>query len=129
MSLIPETHNLSWVRGTTAHFGFRFRDEDNAPIGDGLTARMQIRTVAGKYGTTEAATLLLELSTDDDTLAWETIEGETALICQLAPADHADLNPLNLKKVKYAYSLELVSGDYVLSPIVGSITVFGETTR
>ena len=129
----PATTHLIWTRGNTAEFGFRFKDSDDVVIGGSpIMARMQVRTIAGKFGTTTAATLLLDLSTEgvDPKLTWETLTDGVALVGALAPEDHDALNPDNAKKVKYAFSVELyLSDEYVRTPVEGTITVRGETTR
>lgn len=134
MSRVPASVNMTWTRGSTVEFGFRFKDSDGTVIGGSpIEARLQVRPWADRFGTTTATTLLLELTTEgaDPTLAWDTIAGEVSLTAQLAPEVHDMLNHTNLKKVKYAYSLELfTAGDaYVVSPVAGSINVLGETTR
>jgi hypothetical protein len=134
MSRTPASYSLPVVRGATWEDFFIYEDPDGAPVDlTGYSARMQVRTVAGQYGLTTAATLLLELSTTNGLLIWnDAVDGKLDIV--VAPADHAALNPLNLKKMAYVYSVELfvpedTDPEYVIPLVKGKIIVQGETTR
>lgn len=133
---LPATYPLRWVRGATADFGFRFTDTNGDIVGGpGFNVRMQVRTMAGQYGTSTTDTLVLELSTEgvDPLLSWEEIDGKYAVVASLRPDQHATLNPNNDRRAVYAYSVEIYSdvsgGEYVAQPLRGKLTVEGETTR
>lgn len=134
MSRLPASYSMTWVRGATVEESFTYKDDDGVAIDlTGYTARMQVRTLAGEYGTSTTDTLLLELSSEgaDPALALDPAEGGVLTIT-LAPAAHAALNPDNRKKVKYAYAIELASGDTparVIPMVQGKVTVRGEVTR
>lgn len=134
MSRTPANYSMTWVRGATVEDEFTYTDAAGAAIDlTGYEARMQVRTVAGQYGLTTATTLMLELTTANELLEWDTAEtGRLRIV--VPPEDHADLNPTNLKRVKYVYALEVyipagVEPEYVIPLVQGNITVLGEITR
>lgn len=135
MSQAPASLSLAWTRGATVEEEFIYRDDDGTPVDlTGFEARMQIRTLAGQYGTSTADTLVLELDTTGvDPLMYFDTAAEGRLRIKARPDQHAALNPGNAKKTKYVYSLELYradgSGEYVIPLFAGKITVRGETTR
>ncbi len=131
MSRTPGTFCLPIVRGATWEDDFVYTDSAGVGIDmTGYEARMQVRTVAGRFGTTTASTLMLELSTAglDPLLVWDTADIGRVRVYAL-PAAHADLNPDNAKKVKYAYWLEFYDGDHVLPVVTGTLTARGTGYR
>lgn len=131
MSRTPASFSLPVVRGTTWEDSFDYRDADGVAIDlTGYEARMQVRTLAGRFGTTTSTTLLLSLSTTgvDPLLVWDTADIGRVRVYAL-PAAHADLNPDNAKKVKYAYWLEFYDGDHVLPVVNGTLTARGTGYR
>ena len=125
---------MVWTRGSTVEEVFTYTDDDGLPIDlTGYEARMQVRTLATRYGTSTAG-LMLELSTTgtDPLLVWDTAAaGRLRIVAR--PDQHAALNASNAKKAKYAYAIEMYkpdgTGEYVLPLVEGSLTVRGETTR
>lgn len=131
MSRTPASFSMPVVRGTTWEDSFEYTDSAGVAIDlTGYEARMQVRTIAGRYGTTTATTLLLGLSTTglDPLLVWDTADIGRVRVYAL-PAAHADLNPANAKKVKYAYWLEFYDGDHVLPVVTGTLTAHGTGYR
>ena len=131
MSRTPGTFSLPIVRGATWEDAFEYRDADGVAIDlTGYEARMQVRTLAGRFGTTTSTTLLLSLSTTgvDPLLVWDTADVGRVRVYAL-PAAHAALNPSNAKKVKYAYWLEFYDGDHVLPVVTGTLTAQGTGYR
>lgn len=127
---------MTVVRGATWEDEFVYTDAVGVVINlTGYGARLQVRTLAGRYGTTTTTTLLLELSTEGATpaLVWDTaVAGRLVILCP--PTVHTLLNPLNLKKVIYSYGIELfipvgVAPEYVIPLVKGKLYVHGETTR
>nr|DAH87218.1 MAG TPA: hypothetical protein [Caudoviricetes sp.] len=94
---------------------------------------MQVRTLAGQFGLTQADTLVLELSTAAGSLV--IAEPENGVVAITVPAAATEvLNPANARKVKHCYSLELfkpagADPEYVIPLVAGKVTVQGETTR
>lgn len=134
MSRTPASFSLQVVRGATWEDDFEYRDDAGVPFDlTGYQARMQVRTLAGRYGLTDAETLVLALSTTGTGLSIPA--PETGRVVLLVPAaETVVLNPDNLKKTKLAYSLELYRPggtdlEYVIPLVEGSITVRGEVTR
>lgn len=136
MSREAASYSMTWTRGATAEEEFDYTDSSGVPVDlTGYSARMQIRTLAGQYGTSTTTTLLLELTTDNGMLFWDTADvGKLRL--KVGEDDTTVLNPSNAKKLKLAYSIELfkpetspATGNYVIPLIGGKITVLGETTR
>ena len=137
MSRTPGTFSLPIVRGATWEDDFVYKDADGNPIDlTGYEARMQIRTLAGQYGTSTTATLLLSLTTTgaDPLLTWDTA-ATGRVVAYVRPDQHAALNPTNAKKAKYAYWLEFYkpdpsgTGEYVLPIVKGKITANGTGYR
>lgn len=131
MSRTPASFSLPIVRGATWEDSFDYRDANGVPIDlTGYEARMQVRTLAGRYGTTTSTTLLMSLSTvgADPLLIWDTADIGRVRVYAL-PATHAALNPSNAKKVKYAYWLEFYDGDHVLPFVTGVLTALGTGYR
>lgn len=131
MSRTPAYFSLPVVRGTTWEDSFDYRDADGVAIDlTGYEARMQVRTLAGRFGTTTSTTLLLSLSTTgvDPLLVWDTADIGRVRVYAL-PAAHAAINPDNAKKVKYAYWLEFYDGDHVLPVVTGTLTAHGTGYR
>ena len=131
MSRTPASFSMPVVRGTTWEDSFEYTDSAGVAIDlTGYEARMQVRTVAGRFGTTTASTLMLELSTVglDPLLVWDTADIGRVRIYAL-PAAHAALNPDNAKRVKYAYWLEFYDGDHVLPVVAGVLTARGTGYR
>lgn len=140
MSRTPAAHSMTVVRGSTWEDTLDYTDEADAPVDlTGYQARMQVRTVEGRYGTTALDTLVMELQTGGvaPQLVIETPPGGTVpnrTRITVAAIDTLDLNPDNAKKVKLAYSIELfipagAEPEYVIPLVEGSITVKGEVTR
>ncbi len=134
MSRTPASFSLQVVRGATWEDDFQYQDDSGVPFDlTGYEARMQVRTLDGRYGLTDAETLVLELSTTGGGLSVpEPTEGRVVLLVEAA--NTVVLNPDNLKKNKLAYSLELyrpggVGLEYVIPLVEGSISVRGEVTR
>ena len=94
---------------------------------------MQVRTLAGQFGLTEADTLIMELSTAVGSLVVaDPVDGVVSITVPAAATEV--LNPANLRKVKHCYSLELfkpagADPEYVIPLVAGRVTVQGETTR
>lgn len=133
MSRTPASYSMTAVRGSTWEEEFTYTDDDGVAIDlTGYSARMQVRDLSGQFGTTTTTTLRLELDTDGNGLTFDTA-AEGRLRLKVAPDVHADLNPSNAKKAKYAYSIELFktegAGEYVIPLVAGKVTVLGETTR
>lgn len=135
MSRTPASYPLQVVRGSTWEDVFIYTGPDKVTPIDltGYSARMQVRTLAGQYGTSTDDTLVMELTTDNGRLYWDTETTGTLRI--LVPAsDTTALNPGNAKKVGLAYSIELfipagASPEYVIPLVAGKISVRGEVTR
>lgn len=136
MSRTPAAYNMIVTRGATWEDEFTYKDAAGAVINlTGYEARMQVRTLAGQYGTSTATTLVMELLTTGvlPKLLWSTAATGRLLI-KVSAADTVALNAGNLKKVKLAYSLELylpagASPEYVIPLVRGTLVVLGETTR
>lgn len=134
MSRTPASYAMTVQRGATWEDEFTYTDDDGLPIDlTGYEARMQVRTLATRYGTSTTG-LMLELSTTgtDPLLVWDTAAtGRLRIVAR--PDQHAALNASNAKKAKYAYAIELHkpdgTGEYVLPLVEGALTVRGETTR
>jgi hypothetical protein len=136
MSRVPAKYNMTVIRGATWEDEFTYADDAGVPIDlTGYQARMQVRSLVGQFGTTTTTTLMLELSTTGATprLLWDTAATGTLKIV-VPPTAHAVLNPANVARVQYAYSIELyqpagANPEYVLPLVQGKITVKGEVTR
>lgn len=137
MSREAASYSMTWTRGATAEEEFTYVDSDGLPADlTGYSARMQIRTLAGQYGTSTSTTLLLELTTANGKLFWNTDGSDGELRLKVGPDDVELLNPSNAKKQKVCYSIEVfrdevspATGEYVIPLVQGNITVRGETTR
>lgn len=136
MSRTPASASLIVVRGSTWEDEFTYVDDDGVAIDlTGYEARMQVRTLDGQFGTTTTTTLLMELATTgvDPLLVWDTAAlGKLRIVAP--PATHDDLNPLNLKKIRYAYAVEIfipagVDPEYVIPLAQGPLWVHGEIAR
>ncbi len=134
MSRTPATFNLQVVRGATWEDDFEYQDEDGQAFDlTGYEARMQIRTLDGRYGLSDAETLVMELTTGNGRLSIPD-PGDGRVVLLVSAADTEMLNPSNERKVKLAYSVELyqpVTADpeYVIPLVEGSLSVRGEVTR
>jgi len=125
---------MVWTRGSTIEEEFSYTDDDGIAIDlTGYEARMQVRTLATRYGTSTTG-LMLELSTTgpEPLLVWDTAAaGRLRIVAR--PDQHAALNASNAKKAKYAYAIELHkpdgTGEYVLPLVEGVLTVRGEVAR
>jgi len=137
MSRTPSTQSLTVVSGSTWEDEFIYTDENGAGIDlTGYGARMQVRTRAGRFGTTTATTLVLELTTANTRLVIDTPAGQTVpcrVLIYVTGIDTKLLNTANVKRVKLAYSIEVynpaISPEYVIPLAKGSVSVSGETTR
>lgn len=131
MSRTAANAPLTVTRGADWEDEFTYVDDAGVAVDlTGYSARLQIRTVAGEYGTTTTTTLMLELTT----AAGEGLEWDTAatgrLLINLAAADHAVLNPNNERKVVYVYALEVyvpagVDPIYIIPLARGRVNVKG----
>lgn len=136
MSRTAASYSMTWTRGSTAEEEFTYQDENGLPIDlTGFEARMQVRTLAGQYGSTTSATLLLELTTQNGKLVWDTA-ANGRLLMTASELDTKLLNPSNVKKLKLAYAIEVyrpavapATDDYVIPLVGGKITLLGETVR
>lgn len=136
MSRTPASFSLTAVRGATWEDDFEYRDDDeNGPPFDltGYEARMQVRTLDGRYGLSADETLVMELTTDNGRLSIPDPE-DGRVVLLVSAADTEMLNPGNAKKVKLAYSVELfrqagADPEYVIPLVEGSVSVRGEVTR
>jgi hypothetical protein len=134
VSRTPADYSLTVVRGATWEDEFTYVDPAGEPIDlTGYEARMQVRTKQGQFGTSTTDTLVTELSTVDGGLSIPEPENGQVLL-RVEAADTEPLNPLNLKKRKLVYSLDLyrpagADPEYVIPLVKGSITIQGVTTR
>lgn len=141
MSRTPAAYSMTVVRGATWEDELTYTDEAGAAVDlTGYQARMQVRTMAGRYGTSTTDTLLLELTTANGLLVIATPVGGTVpnqIRIAATSEAHAALNPSNAKRAKYAYSIELYipadvgagTPEYAIPLVEGSIVVKGEVTR
>lgn len=139
MSRTPSTYNLKVVRATSWYDYFDYVDPAGVPIDlSSYGARLQVRSEAGQYGTSTTDTLVLELSTADNTLQIVTPPNGTVanrvLIPELTRAALVALNPANEDRVDYPYGLEVFSPDVATPDIViplvhGRIAVPGWEVR
>lgn len=134
MSRTPASYSMTVVRGSTWEDSFVYLQDDGVTPVDltGYQARMQIRSLAGQFGTSTADTLVMELTTDNGRLTITPAEGKVAL--KVSATDTVLLNPDNAKKVKHVYALELfrpagAGPEYVIPLVQGKITVQGEVVR
>ena len=127
-------YNMRVQRGASWEDTFAYTDADGVAINlTGYKARMQVRTLVGRYGTTTASTLLLELNSTNGKLVIDTPATAGTLTLAATPADTQTLSPLNKARVRLAYSIELyndgVSPEHVIPLAHGVVTVLGENTR
>ncbi|HGM4746291.1 TPA: hypothetical protein ACKQCT_001803 [Stenotrophomonas maltophilia] len=134
MSRTPASFSLTVVRGATWEDDFTYTNPDGSPFDlTGYQARMQVRTLAGQFGLTQADTLVMELTTDAGSLViGDPVVGVVSITVSAAATEV--LNPGNERKVKHCYSLELfkpagADPEYVIPLVAGKVTVQGETTR
>nr|WP_276517713.1 hypothetical protein [Stenotrophomonas acidaminiphila] len=122
------------VRGATWEDDFEYQDEDGQPFDlAGYEARMQVRTLDGRFGLTDAETLVMELTTGNGRLSIPD-PGDGRVVLLVSAVDTEMLNPSNERKVKLAYSVELyrpvgADQEYVIPLVEGSLSVRGEVTR
>lgn len=136
MSRTPASSPLVAVRGSTWEDDFQYTDADGLPIDlTGYEARMQVRTLDGREGTSGVETLvmLLETTGANPRLTWDTA-AEGRLRLRVEAADTVDLNPNNERKVKLWYGVEVfipegASPEYVVPLVEGTLTVRSESVR
>lgn len=136
MSRTPATASLTVVRGATWEDEITYRDEAGQAIDlTGYEAKMQVRTLAGQYGPDLIASLVYQFTTGGDHLVIDTPPGETVpcrIRITVPAADHALLNPANIKKAVYAYAIDMTlpgAPNYVIPLVAGKLTVRGNTIR
>lgn len=141
MSRTPSTSPVTVVTGATWEDYFDYFEDDKiTPIDlTGYEARMQIRTLAGLYGTSTTDTLLLELLSTGATPrllievpANGTVKNRVRIKVDVEA--HRLLNPLNLRKIKHGYGIELyipagAELEYVIPYVQGTANVLGERVR
>lgn len=139
MSRTAASYSMTVTRGATWEDVFVYTEDDKVTPIDltGYEARMQVRTLSGQFGLTDEETLLLELTTGNGLLYFDTAETGTLRI-RVAANDTVPLNAPNVKKMVHAYSLELYTPvgvdpaaepEYVIPLVQGKISVSGKTTR
>lgn len=134
MSRTPANSPLTVVRGSTWEDDFTYLQEDGSPVDlTGYEARLQVRPIEARAGTTAAETLLMELSTTGATpaLTWDTAAAGR-LTLRVEAADTIALNPDNERKVRLWYAIEVYipgSPEYVVPLAEGTLTVLSEAVR
>lgn len=139
MSRLPSSINLQVQRGATWEDSITYTDDAEEGIDlTGYNVRMQVRSSAGRFGTTTATTLLLELSSAGgspklsvDTPAGQTVPCRVNIDVDITTLNAA-LNTTNARRAVYFYALEAYDGSspaHVLPIAHGRVTVRGETTR
>lgn len=129
---LPGSYSFAIQRGASFTRRFTRKYEATGLPTDltGYKARMQVRTVAGKTGTSTADTLVLELTDGDGIAVTDAAAGEVTLT--LTSAQTLALGAGNVK-AKLAYGIELykdsVSPEEVLPLLQGSIAIRPETVR
>lgn len=129
---LPGSHSFTIQRGSTFTRRFRRKYEQTGEPTDltGYKARMQVRSLAGKTGTSTSATLLLELTDGNGIAVTDPENGEVTL--SLTSAQTLALGADNAK-AKLAYGIELykdsVSPEEVLPLLQGSLSIRPETVR
>lgn len=135
---LPVNYSMTVQRGATWDAEFFYTEDDEVTPIDlaGYEARMQVRTRAGRFGSTTATTLVLELTSLNGGLELFTPAGGTVrngIRIRVSATGTEVLNPDNLKKVKLVYGLELYrplpAPDYVIPLFEGSLTCRGEVVR
>ena len=136
MSRTPAQASLTVVRGATWEDEITYRDEAGQAIDlTGYEAKMQVRTLAGQYGADLIGSLVYQFTTSGGQLTLDIPPGETVpcrVRIAVPAADHALLNPANIKKAVYAYAIDLTlpgSPNYVIPLVAGKVTVRGNTIR
>lgn len=127
---LPGAYSFELARGKDFTVGFR-KLADGVPVNlTGWKVRGQIRTLAGQYGTTTSASLVLDLTDGDEVEITNALDGRVQLT--LTEAQTKLLAPDNVK-TKLAYELELyndsVPQERVDGLVAGKITVLPETAR
>lgn len=140
MSRIAASVALLLQRGATWEDDFTYTDEDGAGVDlTGFKARLQVRTIAGRFGTTTATTLLLEKTSaaNPTELLFATSPDHDDVLCvvrvKIPVADVELLNANNEKKTKVAFGIELFKDSetpvYVIPLCEGTLSVRGELVR
>lgn len=137
MARTPASYDLTGVRGSTFEEDFAYQDEAGAPVDlTGYSAELQVRTLDGQYGTTDADTLVMEATTGADArLAFVGSPTLGTLRLTISADDMLTFNPENAKSAKYAYSLRVFKPagagqpKQVIPIVRGKLTVQGETIR
>lgn len=127
---LPGAYSFELARGKDFTVGFR-KLADGVPVNlTGWKVRGQIRTLAGQYGTTTSASLVLDLTNGDEVKITNALDGRVQLT--LTAVQTQLLAPDNVK-TKLAYELELyndsVKPERVDGLVAGKITVLPETAR
>lgn len=135
MSRTPASYSMPVVRGSTWEDVFTYVDDAKVPVDlTGYSGRMQVRTLEGQYGTSTDATLVMELTTDNGRLYWDTAAAGV-LRLRVEAADTVLLNPSNQRRARLAYSIEVFlpessgTAEYVIPLVQGYVAVQGEVTR
>ncbi len=136
MSRTPALYSMQVTRGSTWEDEFVYTDANGDEIDlTGYEARMQVRTMAGRYGETTTSTLLLDIGTTgmDPSMLWDTA-ADGRLLIKCPPDVHTTLNPTNVRRIAYSYSIEIylpagADPEYVIPLVKGLIYSYGETTR
>lgn len=129
---LPGSYSFAIQRGATfTRRLYRKYEETGLPTDlTGYKARMQVRTLAGKTGTSTTATLLLELTDGEGIAVTDAENGEVTVA--LTSAQTLALGADN-DKAKLAYGIELYddseSPEVVIPLLQGSISVRPETVR
>lgn len=132
MSRKASLYSMTVTRGSTWTETFRFQDDvTGAPVDlTGYSARMQVRTFAGRQGLTTSETLVMELTTANERLVIVPAEG--VINIHVSAEETELLSPLNVRE-RYVYALELVNvaenPEVVIPFLTGKINVRPEITR
>lgn len=127
---LPGAYSFELARGKDFTVGFR-KLADGVPVNlTGWKVRGQIRTLAGQYGTTTSASLVLDLTDGDQVEITDALDGRVQLT--LTAAQTQAIAPGNVK-TKLAYEIELYNDstppERVDGLVAGRITVLPETAR
>lgn len=120
--------NISIVAGDAWIEPVRFRDPDGNPVPyPNHDATMQIRSIAGAYGSTDEETLLVEATTGDE-IEWLS---DDEFVITLPDEVTRTLNPSNERQVAAAWGLTLTdrATGYETTIIEGTCKIFGRTVR